>query len=219
MKVKGLDEKRLKFPCKWPLIKNHPSFQTTFCQLFSSYCHENEPLTKDWFSSVQSFDQFDLQGDMRDDFLHATVSSSGMCRDIHSFVLSIQHFLSDHSVAHPSRCPEGWFGRNCYRAWHPKPCKFLPLDSYQEIPMDPQGSWSSSAPSCGSCAPSRRCRVSSGTWFWKPVSFFQSQGPCFTATEEDGLTRDLYKLNLLAMLNRCHPCTGLLLGTWKGHPL
>ena len=54
------------------------------------------------FSSVQSLDRLGRRGDMRDDsaeilfqaFLQKTlVSSSGMGRDVHSLMLSIQHFL------------------------------------------------------------------------------------------------------------------------------
>ena len=68
--------------------------------------------------SVQSLDRLGRRGNMRDDsaeilfqtFLQeALVSSSGMGRDVHSLMLSIQHFSADDSVAHPPRCPEGWF--------------------------------------------------------------------------------------------------------------
>ena len=48
-------------------------------------------------------------------------SSSGMGRDVHSLMLSIQHFLSDHGVAHPSRCPKGWFWRGCRGVRHTEP--------------------------------------------------------------------------------------------------
>ena len=56
----------------------------------------------------------------------------------------------------------------------------------------------------------RRGEVSSGTWFRKPGSFLllllflffssASRVHFFTATEEDGLTRDLYNINLPAKL-------------------
>ena len=46
----------------------------------------------------------------------------------------------------------------------------------EEVPVGPQGSWSFSAPSRWTCAPSRRWwEFSSGTWFWKPGPFSQSE--------------------------------------------
>ena len=46
----------------------------------------------------------------------------------------------------------------------------------EEVLVNPQGSWSCFAPSRWSFSPSRRCgEVSSGTWFRRPGSFFQSQ--------------------------------------------
>ena len=80
---------------------------------------------------------------------------------------------ASHSNAHLLRCPEGWFGRGCHGSWHARTmqvsvCWHLP----EEVPVD-QGSWSCSAPSHRSCAPSRRCqKVSLGTWFQKLGSFF-----------------------------------------------
>ena len=45
----------------------------------------------------------------------------------------------------------------------------------EEVPVDSHKSWSCSAPSHWSCAPSRRYgEVTSSTWFWKPGRFFQS---------------------------------------------
>ena len=58
------------------------------------------PLLK---QQVQSFDRLGRQGDMRDDsaeilfqsFLQEAVeNSSGMGRDVHSLMLSVQHFSS-----------------------------------------------------------------------------------------------------------------------------
>ena len=49
----------------------------------------------------------------------ALVSSSGMDRDVHSLMLSIQYcFSANHFVAHPPRYPEGWFWRGCRDVWH-----------------------------------------------------------------------------------------------------
>ena len=37
-----------------------------------------------------------------------------------------------HSIAHPSRCPEGWFGETDLACDMPKPCKFPSLDNCQK---------------------------------------------------------------------------------------
>ena len=68
------------------------------------------------------------------------------------------------------------FLRSCRGVWHVRTMQVPSLDSCQKgVPVDPQGSWSCSAPNRWSCALSRRCReVSWGTWFRKPGSFFKS---------------------------------------------
>ena len=107
-----------------------------------------------------------------------------------SLVLSIQQFYADRSVAQPPRCPEGWFWRGCRGVWHARTTRVsLSRQFPEEVPVDPQGSWSCSATSRWSYAPSRkRGEVSSCNWFWKPGSFFctvSMQGPCFTAVDEE----------------------------------
>ena len=71
---------------------------------------------------------------MRDDsaeilfqsFLQETrVISSAMGRDVHSLMLSIQHFHADHGVALPLRCPKGWFGEAVVARDMPEPCEFV----------------------------------------------------------------------------------------------
>ena len=94
---------------------------------------------------------------MRDDlaeilfqsFLQETrVISSAMGRDVHSLMLSIQHFLCDHDVAHPPWCPEGWLWRGCRGVWHVRTMQvFLSWQMPEELPVDPQGRWSCSASS------------------------------------------------------------------------
>ena len=73
-------------------------------------------------SSVQSLDQFGHQGDMRDDsaeillqpFLQeALVSSSGMGKDVHSVMLSTQHFLCRPQHGPTSKVPVRMFWRGC----------------------------------------------------------------------------------------------------------
>ena len=82
---------------------------------------------------------------------------------------------ADHGIAHLLRCPEGWFWRGCCRDCHTRIVTVS--NSWQlpeEVPVDPKGSWSCSAPNCWSFTSSRRCQeVSSGIWFRKP--FFSQQ--------------------------------------------
>ena len=83
---------------------------------------------------------------------------------------------TDNRVTHPPRCPEGWFWKGCHGEWNVLTMQVsaswqLP----EEVPVDPQGSWSCSTPSRCSCAPSKRCKeASSCIWFQNPGSFFQS---------------------------------------------
>ena len=59
---------------------------------------------------------------------------------------------ADHGVAHPPRCPEGWFWRDCYGVWHAQTTKVsVSLQLPDEVPVDPQGSRSCSAPSRWAC--------------------------------------------------------------------
>ena len=87
----------------------------------------------------------------------ALESSCAIGGDVHSLMLSIQHFLCDHGVAHPPRCPEGWFWRGCRGVWHAQTMQvFVSCQLPEEVPVDLQGSWSCSAPRRWSSAPSRR---------------------------------------------------------------
>ena len=93
------------------------------------------------FSSVQSLDRMGHRGDMKDDsaeiflqsFLQkALVSSSDMCWDVHSLMLSIQHFLCQTTV---SASLQGGlkdaFGEAVMACDMPKPCMFQSLHSCQ----------------------------------------------------------------------------------------
>ena len=87
---------------------------------------------------------------------------------------------ANHSIAHPPRCPEGWFCRGCHGIWHVRSMQVsLSWQLPEEVPVDPVGSWSCCTPSHWSRAPSRRYNgeVFSCTWFQKPGFFFQSQQP------------------------------------------
>ena len=125
---------------------------------------------REWtqFSSVQSLDRLGRRGNMMDNlaeilsqsflffcFLReAIVSSSCKGRDVHSFMLSIQQFLCrprrrPSPPPPPTRCPEGWFRRGCRGVWHPRSRQTsVSWQLPAEVPVDPQGSWSCSAPSC-----------------------------------------------------------------------
>ena len=122
-------------------------------------------------------------GDMRDDStkilfqssLHKTlVSSSGMGRGVHSLMLSIQHFLYRTRHYPPSKVPRGIvLERLLWCVTCPNHANVSHWTVARKVPVDPQGSWSCSSPSCWCCAPSRRCgEVSLGTSLWKPESFF-----------------------------------------------
>ena len=83
-------------------------------QYFLLYKYWQSNHTKPQFSSVQSLDRLGRQEDMRDDlaeilfqsFLQeASVSSSGIGRDVHSLMLSIQHFLCRPRRRPPSKVP------------------------------------------------------------------------------------------------------------------
>ena len=135
------------------------------------------------FSSVQSLDRSGRWGNMRDNsaeilfqsFLQeALVSSSGKGKDVHSLMLSNQHFLCRPRRFLPSKMP--WKVVLERLSWRVT-CKNLQVsDSWQmpeKVSVDPQGSWPYSAPSRWSCGPSRRYgEVSSCTWFRKPGLYF-----------------------------------------------
>ena len=65
-------------------------------------------------------------------FLQETlVLSSGMGMDVHSLMLSIQHFLC-WPRRRPPWCPERWFGEAVVACNMPEPCKFPSIDSCQK---------------------------------------------------------------------------------------
>ena len=146
---------------------------------------------RDWFSFVPwliGSSGWGVGGGLRDNsaeilfqsFLkEATMSSSGMGRDVHSLMLSISISSANHDNAHPPRCLEGRFCGSFRGVWH---AQTMPVSISWELPEEvlvwthKEGTQSSSARNRWSCAPSRTCgEVSPGTWFWKPGSFFQSQ--------------------------------------------
>ena len=73
--------------------------------------------------------------------------------------------LSSISSADHRRCLQEWFWIGCRDEWHARTVHVsVSLQLPEEVPVDPQGSWSCSTPSRWSCTPSRRCgEVSSGT--------------------------------------------------------
>ena len=69
------------------------------------------------------------------------------------------------------------FGEAVMACDMPKLYKFPSLWQLpEEVPVDPQGSWSRPTPSCWSCTPNGRCgEVSSGTWLQNLDPFSQRQ--------------------------------------------
>ena len=86
-------------------------------------------------------------------------------------------FSVDYGVANPPRWPEEWFWGGCRGVLRTQTMRVsLSWPLPEDVPVDPGGSWSSSAPSHWFSAPSSRCReASSCAWFRKPWSFFQRQ--------------------------------------------
>ena len=99
------------------------------------------PMQKQ-FSSVQSLDRLGRRGDLRDDsaqiFLQSflqegLVSNFGMSRNVHSLLLSIQHFLYRPRRRPSSKVP--WrmvLQRLSWRVDKPEQCKFPSLDICQK---------------------------------------------------------------------------------------
>ena len=135
------------------------------------------------FSSVQPLDWVVGGLDRRfsrfssNSFCRKPLCTLQACGDVHSLMLSIQHFLCRPWHRHSQRCPEGLFWRGCRGVWYAQTMRVSISGQLQEeVPVDQQGSWSCSAPSRWSCTPSRRCwEASSGIGFRKPRSFFHSQ--------------------------------------------
>ena len=137
-------------------------------------------------SSVQSLDQLVHWRDMRDDsaeILFQTFLQEAHLEQFAGAWTSIlwccpsSISLCRSRIAHPPRCLEGWFWRGFHGVWHARTMQVsVSWQLPEEILVDPHGSWSWSAPSCWSCALSRRYReASSWTWFWKPRFFFSQQ--------------------------------------------
>ena len=109
------------------------------------------------FSSVQSFNQSGHQGTQK--MIQQRFSSSLFCRRPLWAVLAWAGMFTlwccparistaDNSVTHPPRCPEGWFWRGCCGMWHALTMQVsVSRQLPEEVPVDPQGSWSCSAPS------------------------------------------------------------------------
>ena len=143
------------------------------------------PLGQTSSCSVQSLGRLGCWGDRRADsteilfwsFLQeAVVCSSAMGRDVHPDVV-YQHFLCQPQRCSPFKVPwrtilEGLSGHvTC-----PNCTSFHLLTVAKRGSWGPQGSWSCSAPSHWSCAPSRKFKeASSSTWLQKPGSCFQRQ--------------------------------------------
>ena len=71
-----------------------------------------------------------------------------MDRDVHSLMLTSSISSTNHGVAHPPRCPEEWFLRGHGGMLHARTMQVsISWQLPEEVPVDPQGSWSCSTPS------------------------------------------------------------------------
>ena len=105
----------------------------------------SQALSSVQFTSLQSRDRLGRRGDTRDDsveilfqsFLQkALVSSSGMGRDVHSLMLSIQHFLCRPRCRPPSKVPwRMFFGEAVVACDMPEPCKFPSLWTHKGVDL------------------------------------------------------------------------------------
>ena len=62
----------------------------------------------------------------------AFMSSSGMESNVHSFIMSIKHFLCQTCVAHLPRWLEGWFWRGCRGSLH---ARTTWVSSLEQVPL------------------------------------------------------------------------------------
>ena len=92
----------------------------------------------------------------------AGISSEG--RNIQSLMLSILHFLCQHGITHPPRCPEGWFWRGSRGTWHAQTMLVsIPWQLPEGVPVSPQGKVYL-APAPFSTLGRRRQGLSLGSW-------------------------------------------------------
>ena len=147
--------------------------------------HQSQSVWQSVQLIVLSLDRLGCLGDTRDDsaellyqsFLQeAIVSSSGMGRDVHYLMLSIKHFLCWPQHHPPSKVP----GRMVWErlSWCvtcPNHASFHHLTVVRRDFCGPTRKLILPCTKSLVLCSNRRCReVSSGTWFWKPGSFFQS---------------------------------------------
>ena len=138
---------------------------------------------------------------------------------------------ADFGIAHPPRCPDGWFCRGCRGMGHAQTTQVsVSWQLPEEVPVDPQGSWPCFAPSHRSCAKSPDPFVSQqagsmfhshrGGWRWQETCrawtclwswFCCNARSCLVWPSLPLLRQSWCGLPL----SRCHPCTGLLPGTWN----
>ena len=136
----------------------------------------------------------------------ALVSSSGIGRDVHSFVLSIQHSSANHGgITHPPICLEGWFDL----ALHPVVGLVIQVEDAKKFPqtlgfegLDP---FLRVSKYCSCFTAKRRwqkiCTAWTCLWSW------------WCCTARSSLVWPLLRQSWCRLLwSRCHPCTGLLPG-------
>ena len=119
------------------------------------------------------------------------VSSTGMARNVHSVLSSNQHFLS-----RPRRRPPSGFGEPVGACDMPEPCKLPSIDSCQKKFLWTQKDVDLALqPVLDLVLQVGEAKKFSQTLSLENLDFFflsfflflvSKQGPCFTATEEDG---------------------------------
>ena len=171
----------------------------------------------------------------------ALVSKSGLGRGVNLWCCPSSISFADYGNTDPQRGLEGWCWRLSWHmtAWTVQVSVFWHLS--EEVPVDPQGSWSYFTPSCWSCAPSRSGAIPTALSFKSLILFFfhsqQAQSMFHSHTEGWQWQTICTVWTCLwswwcctarsclvwqswhgLLLSRCHLCTGLLPGTWKWSP-
>ena len=136
------------------------------------------------------------------------MSSSGMGRDVHCLMLSIQHSSADHGVAHLQEALTDGFEEAVLACDMPEPCKFQSFNSCQKrFPRTHKEVDFAPHPVIGlvlQVGDVEKFPQALGFESLDPFLSVTKQGPCFIAIEEMKVTGDLYSLNLLAKLMVLH---------------
>ena len=82
-------------------------------------CCTNQFSSVPWPNALSGGHEGQFSRDLVQSFQKEALGShSRISKDVHSLILSIQHFLCWQRHCHPPRCPKGWFWRSCHGMWH-----------------------------------------------------------------------------------------------------